>query len=90
METITHAATLIQRTFAARASEAFGERLRKLEWLDDDPYEPSGEELPHLLQVALHIQDAGPADATVSVDISCAIEAQYDDSHLMLTHTMPI
>ena len=79
----------LQRTFEKRARAQFGERLQKLEWLDDDPYEPSGERVAGLLHAALHIKRAKPQDSSLSTSIAYQVMADFNDTYIIMTHTLP-
>ncbi len=52
----------VKKAFEADASKRFSTRLERLEWLADDPYEATGERLPHVFHVALHLRKATPGD----------------------------
>ncbi len=79
----------LQRAFEKQARARFGVRLRKLEWVDDDPYEPSGEPMAGLLHEALHIQRAKPQDSSLSTSIAYQVMADFNDTYLIMTHTLP-
>lgn len=79
----------LQRAFEKQARARFGARLRKLEWVEDDPYEPSGEPMAGLLHAALHIQRAKPQDSNLSTAIAYQVMADFDDRFMIMTHTLP-
>ena len=79
----------LQRAFEKQARAQFGARLLKLEWVEDDPYEPSGESMAGLLHAAPHIQRAKPQDSNLSSAIAYQVMADFDDQFMIMTHTVP-
>ncbi len=87
MQTITQEDA--RKAFETRAGELFRTRLDRIEWLPDDPHEPTGEVLPNVFHAALHVREATPEDVDAAADLACAVEEQFDDVYTILSHTLP-